>query len=482
MVEKIKQIINTKTLFIALSILFAIPSIIYLIQNKSIVNFESSYQFLLTNSISRIDHTIVFFILFIGITILYFGIIKKHKELFKNIKNIIIFVAIITVLFAIILPFTSSDIFYYIGVGWLDSSYNQNPYYTSMSQYMEQNEQAQKDTMLLKGGDYWGEQTVVYGPIWQLFCKTFAWLSTGNIDIAFFIFKLAAILIHIANTYLIYKITRKKVFPIIYGLNPFILLEAIANLHNDLYIIFFMLASIYFLLRKKNILLSVIILAIATCIKYFTILLLPFILIYYFRKEKSLAKRFINCIKYALIFIVILIIPYIVYIQDVSILKGIADQQGKYTKSIQTVMMLNGFEQFEQLQKMLIIGFAFLCIIVGINAITKKQITLNFLIKRYNYLLYIFMFILITNFQPWYLMWLFPTMMLQNATALKQIIGISITSQIANCTFLAHGENFKYSEQFVIIMAVGILISVIYSLKNKGVNFFERTVNSNRWK
>ena len=112
MVEKIKQIINTKTLFIALSILFAIPSIIYLIQNKSIVNFESSYQFLLTNSISRIDHTIVFFILFISITILYFGIIKKHKELFKNIKNIIIFVAIITVLFAIILPFTSSDIFY----------------------------------------------------------------------------------------------------------------------------------------------------------------------------------------------------------------------------------------------------------------------------------------------------------------------------------------------------------------------------------
>ena len=89
MVEKIKQIINTKTLFIALSILFAIPSIIYLIQNKSIVNFESSYQFLLTNNISRIDHTIIFFILFISITILYFGIIKKHKELFKNIKNII---------------------------------------------------------------------------------------------------------------------------------------------------------------------------------------------------------------------------------------------------------------------------------------------------------------------------------------------------------------------------------------------------------
>ena len=125
MVEKIKQIINTKTLFIALSILFAIPSIIYLIQNKSIVNFESSYQFLLTNSISRIDHTIIFFILFICITILYFGIIKKHIPIIPGITSeIIIFIIdflfnIFPFSFLLYIIITSNSIIYITGANKL---------------------------------------------------------------------------------------------------------------------------------------------------------------------------------------------------------------------------------------------------------------------------------------------------------------------------------------------------------------------------
>ena len=75
-----------------------------------------------------------------------------------------------------------------------------------------------------------------------------------NINICLFIFKLLNVIIHISNCYLIYKISKKQIFSIIYGLNPFILIECIGNVHNDVLIVFLVLLSIYFLLKKKNIL------------------------------------------------------------------------------------------------------------------------------------------------------------------------------------------------------------------------------------
>lgn len=36
------------------------------------------------------------------------------------------------------LPWTSSDVFYYMGVGELDGVYNQNPYYVTMKDYYTQ--------------------------------------------------------------------------------------------------------------------------------------------------------------------------------------------------------------------------------------------------------------------------------------------------------------------------------------------------------
>lgn len=248
---------------------------------------------------------------------------------------------------------------------------------------------------------------------------------------------------------------------VIYGLNPFILLEGIANVHNDIYVVFFVLASLYFLLRKKNLFLSVIILAISAAVKYVTILLLPFIIIYYFRKEKKLSARFLNCIKYGLVFILFIGATYLVYVQNLDVLGGIIDQQGKYTKSLQTMLIFHGYTDLEMLQKGLMLMFFVICIMMGMNSITKKYISFSFAIKQYNILLCLLLPLIITNFEPWYLMWLFPTMMLQSGKAVKQAIGISLTSQVANCMFMLHGEDWHYTDQFVIIMITGIIITLI---------------------
>lgn len=125
------------------------------------------------------------------------------------------------------LPWTSTDIFYYMGVGELDAVYRENPYYVTMQEFYEKNPQVIENDSILKQGvnSVWANTTVVYGPIAQMIFKTCALISFKNIDICFFIFKLIHIIVHTVNCYLIYKITHKKKFSAIYGLNPFVLLE-----------------------------------------------------------------------------------------------------------------------------------------------------------------------------------------------------------------------------------------------------------------
>ena len=99
-----------KISFVILSILLVIPSVIYLIQNKTIMNFNIYFNFFLNNNISKVLSTSVFLILFILLIILYFVITKS--KCFKDIKSILIFITIIGIIFTIMLPWTSSDIFY----------------------------------------------------------------------------------------------------------------------------------------------------------------------------------------------------------------------------------------------------------------------------------------------------------------------------------------------------------------------------------
>lgn len=240
---------------IILSIIFAMPSLIYYIQNKTILNFEPYFKYLLTDSINRGSQTLAYIIILSMLTIAYLLILKNRKKLFHNAKKMFIFIVIIAIIFIAVVPFTCSDVFYYLGIGRLDGSYNQNPYYVTMKDFVESNnnqEYLEQDTVLQQGYvNDWADSTVVYGPVWTIICKMVATMSFGNIDIGLFIFKLVNVIIHLLNCYLIYKISKKKLFTLIYGINPFILIEGIACVHNDIFMILFILLSLYCLLKRK---------------------------------------------------------------------------------------------------------------------------------------------------------------------------------------------------------------------------------------
>lgn len=449
-----------KVLFIIFSLLLITPSIIYLIQNKTVMGFDTYFNFFINNTANKTISTLIYICIYLVITILYLMIIKQ-KEIFKNINHIIKFVFLISMVFVIMLPWTTSDIFYYMGVGELDSQYNQNPYYVTMEQYYEENEKNIDDEIFEQGANnFWANTTVVYGPIAQLIFKICTAISFKNIDVCIIIFKLLNVIIHVANCYLIYKLSNKK-FAVIYGLNPFILFEFIGNVHNDIIVVFFILLTLYYLVKKKNLILSIIFLALATGIKYFTILLLPIVILYHFRKEENLGKRFWKCIKYGLLFLIIFMLEYAIYFRDFQVLTAMFVQTERYSKSIYSALMQENKELMYIIKDIFIITFVGYYLKMCIDLITNKKIKLYEIIRKYNIALMFFLLIL-TNFQQWYLIWLFATIMWQKPNMIRNAIGLTTATEIANSVYMFKSEWYIYDIYFVVgIICLFVIWQVI---------------------
>ena len=78
-----------------------------------------------------------------------------------------------------------------------------------------------------------------------------------------------------------------------------------------------------------------------------------------------------------------------------------------------------------------------------------------------------FLFLLITNFQPWYFMWLIPFILWQKSDNIKLIIQMQIMTLFANIVFLIYSENYIYGVPFFGILIIGILSCMIYNKKRK---------------
>lgn len=260
------------------------------------------------------------------------------------------------------------------------------------------------------------------------------------------------------------KITNKKFFVILFALNPFILFEFLSNVHNDIFLVFFVLLAIYFIKNRQNILLSVASIAIATGIKYLSILLLPFLLVYALRNE-SIKKKIRETLFYGIEFIVILFAFYAIYIRDLQVLSGIFVQQSKYGRSIFLGLyyLLNGDEKVLNMLKMVtlvIFSISYITIIFKLffhpNA---KRLSFQKTMRTYQVFLLIFTFVLITNFNPWYVIWIFPTLMWQKAKQIRYILYLSLGAINSYAiTYATKIDNETVGIPYLIVMVFTIAI------------------------
>ena len=445
--------------YIIVSILLVVPSIIYLIRNGTISGFNLYFNFFLNDNTNEIITTTCYLILLIVLSILYI-IMIKNKNVFESIGSFIKYVIVINIVFTFMIPWTSSDIFYYMGVGELDSQYKQNPYYITIEQYCSENYNNINDKIMDQAKEnVWANTLVVYGPISQIIFKMFTQMSNKNIDLCLLIFKLVNSIIHILNCYLIYILSKKKIFSIIYGLNPLILIEFMGNAHNDIILVLFILLAIYFILKKNNLKLSIFFLALSTGMKYFPILLLPFLIIYYYRQNRKITNRIFLCIQYGMIFLVLIILEYSFYFRNFSILLGVITQASRYSKSIYSVILLKKAEY------MLLLRIIFICIFlvyytkVFIEMLIEDKIKWRNIIKKYNNILLLALLIL-TTFQQWYLIWFFPTIIWEKNKKINNLVAITIITEIANIVYMYKSEWYVYDGIFVMTVICLFILNI----------------------
>lgn len=471
-----------KYIFILFSIMFAIPSIIYYINNRTILGFDREFCFLLTNN-SKIFQTGVYLYIITGMIFIYYLMVKNRDKIFKTDKQIFKYICIISLIFVIVIPFMGSDVFYYLGIGRLKSEYNKNPYYTTISEYFEQtkNEEIEKDTVMRQGNlNVWSGTTVVYGPIWTLICSGVAKISFGNIDFGLLIFKLINVLVHILNCFVIYKIWKKKSFVLMYGLNPFILIEGIANIHNDMFVLLFILLATYMIVKKKDIMMSVVFLSLATAIKYFAVLLLPVFVIYYY-KDKKVSERIAKGGAWVLFFVGLILIYYLPFIKDINVFNGLQMQQEKFAKSLYIiikVLLPNQVGIMTRISRVALILFITIYFIKCLKLLTKKEIKIEKEMREHAIYLMLFLFIVITNFQPWYLIWIFYCLFWQKQENILYLNNICIITLLANCIFLTYSEDWRYGAIFSAIM-IGAIILLRPTKKFKAIRKLYEKIDIN---
>ena len=187
---------------------------------------------------------------------------------------------LLSIPFLFMLPGDSSDLFGYIARGWQQAEYGMNPY----AEVVASIENWKLDPML--ANLLWPHNPSPYGPLFMLLAKFSTWLSGGNFFLAIFLFKLFNFLIFGLLINLVYKFSKNKDFlnlnfnPVyLIVFNPFIWIEALWNTHNDLLMGFLIFLSFY-LAYKKKYNWSIFSLGLSVLVKYFSLVLFPFLLIY----------------------------------------------------------------------------------------------------------------------------------------------------------------------------------------------------------
>ena len=194
--------------------------------------------------------------------------------------------------------------------------------------------------------------------------------------------------------------------------------------------------------------------------------------------------------QYGLIFLGILILEYLVYIKDLTIFTAMMAQTSRYCKSLYSgifgfcifierpMININGkmidISQVKDILRNIMFGiFVLTYIKFCIDLWLTKDIKFYKIAKKYNLALLLFIFAL-SNFQQWYLVWLFATLPWQNSKTIKNIISISIGSSIANSVYMFNTEHYKYDLFFVLIIFVSFVISSSIGDVAKRKNLFEK--------
>jgi hypothetical protein len=252
--------------------------------------------------------------LIIGLlTALYFIGIPLVRR--ARLRTVIGFAALLAVMGFIAGPIDSTDVFFYIAQGWEQSHYNGNPY----SHVLRDIPNGLGDPMIASrwmalNRNPWLDEPLPYGFVFALITRILAWLGRGNWWLTYLFFNLLNLGVHAALSWLLWRTATlvpgadPKLVLYLYAWSPLIVLQFLANLHNDILMASLIVLAFYLLMRDKP-LWSIPALVAAGFVKYVAFALAPFALIFLGRRFGW--KTALKSLTLSALLAVVVSLPYI---------------------------------------------------------------------------------------------------------------------------------------------------------------------------
>jgi hypothetical protein len=188
--------------------------------------------------------------------------------------------------FSLTYPATAIDVFIYAARSRLFTEHGLNPLDARPNDYLG------IDPYMQYASQEWGSRTSPYGPLWNLLAAPATLIGGASITTALFVFKGIAVAAWLGCGALIWR-TVERLRPgdglaaaCFFLWNPIVLWEGIANGHNDLIMILFVLAAAWAYVAKVDEAVVPLI-VIAVLIKYAAIVVLPIAAIAVLRRQSS---------------------------------------------------------------------------------------------------------------------------------------------------------------------------------------------------
>ncbi len=242
----------------------------------------------------NLNQRLITFIIFLFLLIIYFGLFKYDIK--QKSKIVILVIILLTCL--ITPPFFSRDLMAYI----LGGNNLLNPKINPYTQNLNTNPNLQP--IYDQAPDLWWLNTPSnYGPIFLLLCGL---LGRFRIEqhflLAIYIYKFFSLILFLFSGFFLHQLLKEKNLPQkilwFYYLNPAILINLVLESHNDIFLV--SLFFLIFLVKKNHFFLTSLYFT-SIFIKYFSLILLPFI---WFKKNSFNWRTFIIS-NISLIFLII---------------------------------------------------------------------------------------------------------------------------------------------------------------------------------
>lgn len=271
----------------------------------------------------------------------YFKFLRQKKTPRLAGRDLLL-LGCIGMLLMLVVPFHSQDVYGYINRGAQQAFYGLNPYMTPVGDMPNW----QADPIFQS---HWLGNPCPYGFFYAQIAKFLALLGGHHFFLTFIVFKLSALVVHVFNSYLVYRLCNLLSRPnalwlsFSYGLNPLVLMHQISNGHNDGFLALGLLASLFALWQARTAVLAWPALMLSVWTKYASLLASPFMVIDAI-KRRQFGKLFLGAVL-ALLVLAGIAWPYVQDFQHLPFDK-MSENAGISQHSIQSAIVRSFFYSF----------------------------------------------------------------------------------------------------------------------------------------